>query len=400
MSFGLDPELFVVKRGSRLATSIHKLPNFKPRKTMDPGNPIGITSRTDGWAFEFNSDPTTCRDYLIPGTGFAIRQFHIDYPDWKLDAAASLKLNKLSVKGRTPEGVCNYGCVPDRDAFTLEEKTPERESYHDEFRYTGGHMHQGIRGFPKFTTGTGLQRAATAKSLELFNPELQEKLAAAITLLLDRMIGLPMVAIIGKTNDTGEALRRTYYGQAGSHRVKPYGVEYRVLSGALLASPFQMGWAFGQMRHVLNCFFAKYPTHRSVIGSSGYYEPSKIDITVEQLDEIVGGWFDEYELREVKRIIDNHDVDAAREYWKTINRTSVSYLPSFVDLMIRADKKEIGLPRNLTTAWNIGPRKPAPRNHQSPGVEKLMNGWSDRYPVPALQFPMVKDIKKQTGWMK
>ena len=40
------------------------------------------------------------------------------------------------------------------------------------------------------------------------------------------------------------AKRRELYGKAGAYRVKPYGVEYRVLSNFWLKSPALMQWVY------------------------------------------------------------------------------------------------------------------------------------------------------------
>jgi len=62
--------------------------------------------------------------------------------------------------------------------------------------------------------------------------------AKAIIRQMDFYLGLPSLLFDSETK------RRSLYGKAGAHRVKPYGVEYRVLSNKWLASKELMAWAF------------------------------------------------------------------------------------------------------------------------------------------------------------
>jgi len=390
MSFGLDPELFVVKKSGTTATSIHLLKNFKPRKVKsDNANPVFSISKTDGFAFELTNTPSTCRDYIIPSIAAGLRAFLEDQPKYNLSAKASMPLNKISMKGKTPIGVCNYGCIPDRSAFTLDEKTPPTESYHNEMRYIGGHIHMDLHGFPKYKTGTGHVQQ-TEHSTTKYPEGWTEVVAAAATLQYDAYVGVPIVAILGNINDYGEAVRRTYYGQAGSHRVKEYGVEYRVLSGAIMMSPFILSWALGAIRHVSRDNMPKFkPSY------SDQYSPSrKAELnTVDKVTAEVEGWFDKREkikLKNVQNIIDTHDVEAAREYVKT-NKAKI-YNMKFVDLMIKADKAGIGLPTNITDAWQLDELI---HNHAYAGVETLMR--RGKAIIKPSQFKAINLIEP-TGW--
>ncbi len=391
MSFGLDPELFVMKKGSTTATSIHLLKNFKPQKVRsDNQNPVFSMSKTDGFAFELTNTPSTCRDYIIPSMAAGLKTFLKDQPKYNLSAKVSMPLNKMSTHGKTPIGVCNYGCIPDRDAFTLNEKTPPTESYHNKMRYIGGHIHMGLHGFPKYKTGTGLIQRAPATAHK-YPDGWTEVVAAATTLQYDAYIGVPMVAILGHTNDYGEAVRRTYYGQAGSHRVKDYGVEYRVLSGALMMSPFLLSWALGAIRHVSKFGMPKFnPAYNEQYASN---EKAELD-TVDKVTAEVESWFkprNKIKLTHVQHIIDTHDVKAAQAYIKACSQSKI-YNMKFVQIMIEADIKGISLPTNITDAWQLNETI---FNHAYPGVETLMHRGKER--IKSQQFKAINLIKP-TGW--
>lgn len=52
--------------------------------------------------------------------------------------------------------------------------------------------------------------------------------------------------------------RRSLYGKAGSFRFKPYGVEYRTLSSALLNSPEHLKWVFESVEKAIDFINAGY----------------------------------------------------------------------------------------------------------------------------------------------
>ena len=363
--FGIDPELFVMKKGGRLATSIHLLKDFKKITSHTSTQTGRVWSKMDGFAFEFSSHPTGCRDYLVPAIANGIRDFHEAHPDYKLSAKASLKLTTASVAGTPPEGVCEYGCVPDIDAFKLIEKTPEFESYQTMDRYTGGHIHYDLR------------KPFSKPPKQLASNKTR---AAAFTLLLDAYVAVPFVAAIGETNDYGEALRRTYYGQAGSHRVKPYGVEYRVLSGMFLSSPFMTTWALGAVRQV-----DRLPIWRELNTSTN----AKAKTLIKEL-------FKTLRLDEVQDIINNHDVKAARAYFGKF-KTNDLYKNGFIEGMIRADKKGLPINMNLMESWKQDGKAGRARHHNYPGVETMMK--KDEKRVTMKQFPPRQSMELiETGW--
>jgi len=216
-----------------------------------------------------------------------------------------------------------------------------------------------------------------------------------LTLWWDAHVAVPTVAMLGHVNDYGEAERRTYYGQAGSHRIKEYGVEYRVLSGAIMLSPFLLGWAMGAIRQATTLS----NTIRSLVEIKwdGNDETFEAVLSADQVHTKVGEWFENTRLNldGVRDIIDNHDVEGAREYVENNLEVENVYLPNLVWTMVDADKVGVGLPTNIADAWAMNQNI---ENHVYIGCEKLMKGGS-AFPVFKNQFP-AKELRQLTksGW--
>lgn len=348
--FGSDPELFLIKANNGFAHSAHLLKDFRPIEAKARDTEGSSTIKTDGFAMELNSDEgSSCRDWHVPNTAKVMRTFLEHYPDYSLSAKPMLKLTQESLTN-APDDVMGYGCVPDIDAYKQEEKTPPTTGYHDAYRYIGGHLHFSL-------TRTGIR-------------ETERLLAAAVAIILDVRLGVPLVAMLGRTNDYGEAARRRYYGQAGSHRVKLYGVEYRVPSSAIMLSPILYSWAIGQGRHVLQTVARPNP------------------VTSEAIIALVKDGHGYYDYDRVKSIINNHDVDDARAFIQQHNLVNRMYQPAFVELMLKADAAGVGFDTNLVNNWLLRSDMPI-LNHGFIGVERAMNSkWRKgmTMPKPAMGY--------------
>lgn len=345
MSFGMDPEVFAVKKGNKTATSAHLI-DMKPVNEIrdDLSGPVRVSFKKDGFAFELNSTPTHCRDYLVPSTGAAIRTFLKLHPDYDLTAKPLMKLSRESLVN-APEDVMGYGCFPDRDAYRLEEKTPDPRGYLDTNRYTGCHIHWSWN----------------------VKPAQKEMYAAMATMAADIHVGIPIVAMLGEANDYGEQARRSYYGQAGSHRVTQYsestGFEYRVLSSAVFMTPWMFSWVIGQLRNTMSTLTTSLFSGR------------------EELDDAVKKVHAKYNLNTVQAIINNHDVAAARAFVETHDIAgSKMYKADFYRLMLNADKEGVQMPSSLSKGWGLH-KIGAINNHFYIGIEGFVGGrWNGYYP--------------------
>ena len=96
-----------------------------------------------------------------------------------------------------------FGCDKDFNAYTeMEQPSPNANT---SIRSAGGHVHIGVED----TSIPYMLRLAKA---------------------MDAYVAVPLMLICGKQQRHEEVQRRSLYGQAGSFRLKEYGIEYRALS--------------------------------------------------------------------------------------------------------------------------------------------------------------------------
>lgn len=373
LTFGSDPEFGLLKKGGRRATSVHMLSEWTDFSTKAEYSSGTCKVKKDGFAVELNPSQGSCRDYQVPNMGAALRSFLRKYPLYTLSAKPRHILSAMSTRGKNlPEGVMEYGCNPDRDAYTLQEQTPPASGYPNNSRFTGGHLHFSLY---------GQNGGAYDPRVPEPEPEFYAMRAALTAVELDLRLALPFVAILGDTNDYGEAARRKFYGRAGSHRVKPYGIEYRVLSSMVVHSPILYTWAIGQARGAIDSMpFLNRPT-------------------IAQGTEGLRTWFEtiakEVPLDDVRAIIDEHNVAAARELVASDIKgvKKYMYMPSFYDTMVEADKKGVGFDPQSMVNWGLeGDKVIIPRSHGYIAVESALRGTWNNY------FPQKKFQKAKVGW--
>lgn len=209
---GADPELFVKKDGT--FTSGHGL------IVGDKKNPFPVEHgavQVDGMALEFNINPAMLEDDFVFNLETVMEQLKAMVPDYELVATPVADFTKEYLDTQ-PEEAKMLGCEPDFNAWTDKENpVPNAEVT---FRTGSGHLHIGW-----------------TDNQDVNSPEHRMN-AQAMVRQMDFYLGLPSLFFDADTK------RRELYGKAGAHRVKPYGVEYRVLSNSWLSSRDLMGWAF------------------------------------------------------------------------------------------------------------------------------------------------------------
>jgi len=211
-TFGADPELFVKKDGI-----------FQSGYGLIPGdkeNPFPVERgavQVDGMALEFNIDPTSEEEDFVLNLETVLSQLRLMVPDYELVPSPVADFERAYLESQ-PEDAKALGCNPDYNGWTGQENTSPDASV--SFRTGSGHIH------------IGWTKDADINSVE------HQAQAYALVRQLDFYLGLPSVIYDEDTR------RRELYGKAGACRIKPYGVEYRVLSNVWLKSQDMMRWVF------------------------------------------------------------------------------------------------------------------------------------------------------------
>ena len=128
-----------------------------------------------------------------------------------------------------------FGCDPDYNAYT-EKANPKPKGDVSNLRSAGCHIHIG---YPKC------------------NPET----SVLLVKYLDAFLGLHSVLL-----DTDKT-RRSLYGKAGSFRLQPWGVEYRVLSSYFISNDELLSWVWDRVMIAVNAchYFLQLPPADLVI---------------------------------------------------------------------------------------------------------------------------------------
>jgi len=217
---GADPEVFVMKGG--IMQSAHGLVEG------DKKNPQKVefgAVQVDGMALEFNIDPAEDANTFVHNVQNVMAQLAAMVPEYKLVIEPVAHFNK-DILAACPAEALELGCDPDYDAYTGA-PNPRPDGTRN-FRTAAGHIHIG------WTQG-----------MDINNPEHIEA-CRMLTKQLDVYLGIPSVIL------DPDKTRRELYGKAGAYRVKPYGVEYRVLSNFWLKSPELQQWVFSQTKRAFD----------------------------------------------------------------------------------------------------------------------------------------------------
>lgn len=202
MSFGCDPELFIVdSKGNPVSPE-----EFLPGTKTEPYKVNKGAIQVDGMAAEFNIDPAnTFEDFN--GNINAVMESLRDMVPSKYSFAIQPSIHfSKEVFDNASAGAKELGCTPDFNAWRGEVNSPPDPSNDPYMRCAGGHVHIG---WTNDESVSNIQHVMNCSDL---------------VKQLDWYVGLWSLT---KDKDT---LRRNLYGKAGACRIKPYGVEYRTLS--------------------------------------------------------------------------------------------------------------------------------------------------------------------------
>jgi hypothetical protein len=216
IKIGCDPELFITDQEGHPRSAFGIIPGTKEHPhVVDKG-----AVQVDGMALEFNTDPAETEDEFVENVSTVMRQLRsmVD-PKYKFAIVPSVRFNGNYLKHQ-PKEAKELGCMPDFSAYTLKENPRPNEA--TTLRTASGHIHIG------FTEGADIK-----------DPEHMMK-CATLCKHLDLFLGLRSLEW------DKDKKRRELYGAPGAMRIKPYGLEYRVLSNKWLESEALTRFVFKQ----------------------------------------------------------------------------------------------------------------------------------------------------------
>jgi hypothetical protein len=204
--------VFAKKKG--VYVSAH---NMVPGTKENPHPVDNGAVQVDGMALEFNIHPAGSRQEFVHNMGSVMKQLKAMCPGYRLVADPVAEFGKAYMDEQ-PEEAKELGCDPDYNAWRMGRENPRPDGDAD-FRTGAGHIHIG-----------------------LWSPDIVVKnhyhIAIELVKQLDFYLGLPSLVYDKDTR------RRELYGAAGAYRIKPYGVEYRVLSNKWVSSVRLQQWVY------------------------------------------------------------------------------------------------------------------------------------------------------------
>lgn len=247
---GCDPEVFV-KQGGKFKSAFGLI--FGDKK--NPQKVRRGAVQVDGMALEFNIDPAASEDEFCINVQDVYNQMKLMVPDYEVVAVPVAKFDPDYIKCQ-PAAALELGCDPDYNAWTgLANDRPDGDR---PMRTASGHVHVG------WTADQDVQ-----------DPDHVSR-ACAVAKQLDFYLGL------GSLFYDDDKERREMYGKGGACRFKPYGVEYRTLSNAWLASEKRMRWVYRntvlgvQQLIAGNALFERHGDIQEIINTSNKKAAEKI----------------------------------------------------------------------------------------------------------------------------
>ena len=206
-TIGADPEKFVC-RGSEIVSGIGLIGGSKEK----PRPVLCGAVQEDNVLAEFNINPASTVKQFVNNINTVSKELDKILSKHGLKSKIQSSHNfKKEVLIEGGEQSMEFGCDPDYNCWTGEEN--EKPDSYTVLRTAGGHVHIGYD-----------------------NPTKKRSYEIAST--LEYLLGISSVLLDDDTE------RRELYGQAGSCRIKAYGVEYRVLSNFWLKSDKLKTWIF------------------------------------------------------------------------------------------------------------------------------------------------------------
>lgn len=217
---GADPELFMKNPNTGAFVSAHDaVPGTKAEPFKVPFGAIQV----DGTALEFNIDPAHSVFEFIQNINSVRKTLESYVPGYNVVAEPVALYDQEYFTWDVPASAQTLGCDPDYNGWT-EEQNPRPDPDGRPIRTAAGHIHIGW-----------------GKDFDVYDKD-HFKQCAKVARQMDYYLGIH--SLLWDEDPT----RRQLYGKAGAFRVKPYGMEYRVLSNRWLASTNLIRWVYNSVQ--------------------------------------------------------------------------------------------------------------------------------------------------------
>lgn len=242
ITFGSDPEFMLVDQKGSLRSAIGIVPGKKDAR-YDLGD--GHKAYYDNVLCEVQIAPAKTAKQAVTNFGECLRRCARLVKPYKLVPRASATFPASEC---VHDDAKVFGCDPEYDAYDLVVCKPPNCEEGNTFRSGGGHIHIG---FAEGAEHEGLD--SDKLNVVVWN-------RIWVVRMCDLFLGIP--ALLTDHDPTSQE-RRKLYGGAGTHRIPPYGVEYRSLSNFWLAHPDRVALMFDLANHVVD-IVVEQKTHQKI----------------------------------------------------------------------------------------------------------------------------------------
>ena len=216
ITIGADPELFMKHPDTGSFISAHgRIPGTKYEPFKVPYGAVQV----DGTALEFNIDPAHTVDEFVHNISVVVSTMKNMVPGYNVVAEPVALYDKEYFAQEIPASAQELGCDPDFSGWTMKQNA-QPDPKGEPLRTAAGHIHIGW-----------------CEGADIYDKD-HFTLACRVARQMDYFLGIH--SLLWDPDDT----RRSLYGKAGAMRVKPYGMEYRVLSNRWLTSEELTRWVF------------------------------------------------------------------------------------------------------------------------------------------------------------
>lgn len=223
-TLGADPEIFLVNQENQLISAVGKIGGTKTKpKPLPIGD--GFAVQEDNVALEYNIPPA---DTIKAFNGNILRamSYLSDYVSTMGLKFVNSSSEQFPMDQLMTSEAITFGCDPDFNAWMDGFRNPRPVADDPQLRSCGGHVHIGA----KFNT---------------------KKDVIEFTKYCDLFLGVASVIMDG----TEQSLRRRQlYGQPGSFRYKPFGMEYRSLSNFWVFDSKYINWVWNSVERALDAW--------------------------------------------------------------------------------------------------------------------------------------------------